>query len=192
MQVNRDKIPSLERLKELLDYNPETGIFKWKVYRSRTAKKGWAAGCLRPDGYIAIIMDRVSFYAHRLAIYYVDEYWPENDIDHINRIKNDNKRKNLREVSRSCNMRNKELQKSNKTGVAGVQGCWNRGYAATIRYNGKQQYLGCFRLKEEAVRVRYKAEQEINWTICGRTSSAEKWLSERFRNPSSKLRRRRV
>lgn len=94
------------RLKELLHYDPNTGIFTWRVNRrGRFARKGSVAGTVDFNGYIAMGVDNRRYYAHRLAWLYVFGYYPPEDTDHINEIKTDNRIVNLRCASRSENMR---------------------------------------------------------------------------------------
>lgn len=94
-----------DRLKRLLAYNPETGEFTWNENRNRSAMKGDAAGAKGSTGYIAIFINGKYYAAHNLAWFYVHGYWPI-EIDHIDRIKTNNKIENLRECTRVENMRN--------------------------------------------------------------------------------------
>jgi len=97
------------RLKELLHYDPKTGEFTWLVDRTNGRKAGDAAGSLR-EGYRTIGVDGTQYYSHRLAVLYMTGAWPDAGlhVDHINREKHDNRWENLRVVSRSKNMRNRE------------------------------------------------------------------------------------
>ena len=96
-----------KRLKEVLTYDSETGIFVWRSKKSRN--KGKVAGHLRSDGYVAITVDSKLYRAHRLAWLYVHSYFPEHDIDHMNGVRDDNRLVNLREASRACNLQNKMI-----------------------------------------------------------------------------------
>lgn len=82
-------------LKEILYYNPFTGIFIWKRYRSRFVKPGDIAGTKVKYGYIHIGIDGKIYKAHHLAWLYIHGYFPENQIRHINHIKDDNRIENL-------------------------------------------------------------------------------------------------
>jgi hypothetical protein len=127
-----------ERLLELLEYDPDTGIFKWKVNRKRLAKVGTTAGSINGSGYIHISVDGKLYLAHRLAWFYCFQEWPEKNIDHINGIRTDNRLDNLQDVSQ------------------------NR-YQAYIKVNGKTIHLGMFDTGEEAVArvVQYKEENNL-------------------------------
>lgn len=166
-----------ERLKELLHYDPESGIFTWKVSRG-TVKYNSTAGSVNSRGYILIKIDGVKYLAHRLAWLYVYGYCPENIIDHIDRDKLNNKIINLREVSRSCNVRNSNNRKDNTSGVKGVY--WSnieRRWKSSISINNETKHLGTFNTLNDAVKARYEAEQTYDWIDCDSKSSAYKYLS---------------
>jgi len=152
-----------ERLKELLHYNPETGIFIWLISKAKWLKAGDIAGCIRSDGYISIRSDGRSYYAHRLAWLYMEGRWP-SEIDHIDHDNTNNKWINLREVSHSENLRNRSMFKNNRSGVIGV--CWNdcsNKWKAQIVVDGKTIHLGLFVDKFEAICTRKSAEFKFNY-----------------------------
>jgi hypothetical protein len=99
-------------LKKYLNYDPETGVFKRKI-NSGKAKIGDVAGGINGSGYICIRINSVKYRAHRLAWLYVHGKFPDNQIDHINRVKNDNRIDNLRDVTQSVNARNRDLLSTN-------------------------------------------------------------------------------
>jgi hypothetical protein len=78
-----------ERLREVLNYNPGTGVFTWRVQTGRRAPVGAIAGCITWYGYIAIKIDCCRHLAHRLAWFYVTGAWPKDQIDHINGNRSD-------------------------------------------------------------------------------------------------------
>jgi len=154
-----------ERLKELLHYDSETGIFTSTTTRGRTASDR-VAGSLGCRGYRRIGIDGVTYLESRLAWFYMEGHWPENDIDHINRIKSDNRWKNLRHVSRRCNMRNSNTYESNTSGITGVS--WDeskRKWMAHIMVDGKSITIGRFKSKVDAARARWNAEKNITFQI---------------------------
>lgn len=143
-------------LKEILFYSPETGVFTWRVSRSRT-KEGTIAGYLIKKGYRIITIDKKRYLASRLAYLYMKGRFPREEMDHKNRVRDDNRWNNLREVSSSGNSKNRSLRIDNSSGVAGVR--WNevkKKWRVTISH----VHLGYFKNKLEAIQVRHKAEEE--------------------------------
>jgi hypothetical protein len=140
-----------QRLRLLLDYNPGTGRFTWRVNRGGTAVKGSEAGAIHNKGYRSIKVDRKNYLEHRLVWLWEYGEWPSNELDHVNRIKTDNRLSNLRDVTRSENMQNTPARSNNLSGFKGVS--WHDGagsWMAGIMANGKSTYLGCFNTPEEA------------------------------------------
>lgn len=168
-----------DRLKELLSYDPETGIFTWKVDRTGKAKKGSRAGNLnKTNGYWIICVDNKRRLAHRLAILYIDGYLPENSLDHIDRNKINNRYNNLREVSQTCNSRNCNIAKNNKSGITGVS--WHKKknkWQSQINIP-KPINIGVFDSFIDAVKARWEAEVKYNFPNCNTTSSAYNYLKE--------------
>ena len=97
-----------ERLREVLAYDPDTGVFTWKARTSPFSRVnvGDVAGNLRRDGYIEICVDGRKHQSHRLAWLYVYGEWPADQIDHINGIRTDNRIANLREANNAENHHN--------------------------------------------------------------------------------------
>lgn len=165
-----------KRLKELLSYNKKTGIFT-RLVASGPSKKGSIAGYKNDQGYTMIPIDYGQYRAHRLAWLYIYGYLPENEIDHINRNRSDNKISNLRVVSRTCNLRNSGVQKRNTSGVTGVR--WRESeskWTSFIGVNKKYVHLGIFRKKVDAVKARWEGEKEYNFPSCRTTSTAYLYL----------------
>jgi hypothetical protein len=150
-----------ERLKELLDYAPETGIFTWRVEHPR-AKKGVEAGAVDYYGYVVIRLDTVLYKAHRLAWLYVNGEWPALNIDHINRNKSDNRVDNLRLANQSVNMHNVSARSNSKSGVSGVTWRADRNkWNARIKIGYKNFNLGLFDDKAAAIAARHLAEARL-------------------------------
>jgi hypothetical protein len=108
-------------LREVLSYDPETGVFAWKI-RKKGIRHGREPGCITKFGHRLIRLDRVAYMAHRLAWLYVYGKWPSNDhIDHINGRPDDNRICNLRDVSVAQNIANRKgPNKNSKSGALGV------------------------------------------------------------------------
>jgi len=139
-----------ECLKELLHYDPDTGIFTWKVSKG-ASRAGAVAGFLN-KGYSRIRIDGNYYSSHRLAWLYVNNIWPDDQIDHINGIKLDNRICNLRMATNAENQQNYHLPKANnKSGFLGVSlHKPSKKFMATIRINGIKKNLGYFSSAEEA------------------------------------------
>jgi hypothetical protein len=150
-----------KRLKELLHYAPETGVFTWKVSHPR-APLGAVAGAVDHYGYIVVRLDTVLYKAHRLAWLYVHGEWPSKGLDHINRDKSDNRMCNLRIADQSVNMHNVATRVNSKSGVAGVT--WRadrKKWNARIKVGYKNFNLGLFDDMPSAVAARQAAERRL-------------------------------
>jgi HNH endonuclease len=134
-----------ERLKQLISYDPATGIFVNLVNRGKTAKIGGIPGCLSPQGYWQITIDGQTYTAHQLAIFYMTKRWAE-EVDHRDRDRLNNKYENLRFSNRILNAANAGAHFDSKSRVRGVH--WNRyakKWQASIWVNGIGKiYLGLF------------------------------------------------
>jgi hypothetical protein len=146
-----------ERLKEVLDYDPGTGVFRWRATGSgRKAKVGSE---LNGRGYLQVRVAGKRYYAHRLAWLYVYGAWPREYIDHINRDTADNRIANLREATPAENQQNRDTNKNNTSGYLGVS--WRKDcsrWAAKIMVDGKHHRLGLFKDLADAVAARKAAE----------------------------------
>lgn len=154
-----------DRLQQLLDYNPETGVFVWKVANGRRIHVGDVAGSPNPKGYLVIGVDCRIYRAHRLAWFYVYGKWPEHYIDHINGQVNDNRIVNLRDVSHTVNGENqKDAPAHNKScGVLGVSREKNhRRWRAVIQTGKKQVHIGYFDTVEEAHNAYVLAKRNLH------------------------------
>ncbi|AIX48826.1 hypothetical protein PSNIH1_00390 [Pantoea sp. PSNIH1] len=156
-------------LNECLIYCPETGVFTWKqrpeghfnnlrslnAWNARNSNK--QAGAITKLGYIAISINNKLFFAHRLAWFMHYGFWPQHQIDHINRNKQDNSIDNLRDVSASQNLFNRGSMSNNTSGINGV------GYCKTTKkwcsYFGRKR-IGRFGTMEEAIQSRAEFESK--------------------------------
>ena len=143
------------RLKEFLHYDPETGIFTWKVSRTKRAGRtqiGDIAGDIDKLGYGRVGIESKRYKTHRLAWFYMTGEWPIYDIDHINGNTTDNSFNNLRDICKSANMQNqRKARKDNSTGYLGVEyNKTNKKFIASISIKGRKTHLGCFATAELA------------------------------------------
>jgi hypothetical protein len=140
-----------ERLRELLHYDPSTGIFTWRVRRCGRALVGATAGSLNADGYVHIRVDGGRYKAHRLAVLYMTGEWPVRDVDHENLCRSDNRWNNLRRATRSQNCANSRRPRNNTSGFKGVS--WHgagKAWVARVMVKGESRYLGLFDTPEAA------------------------------------------
>jgi hypothetical protein len=150
-----------ERLREVVTYDPETGLFRWRVNRAPRAKAGDVAGAvLGHNGRVRIKIDGHLHLAHRLAWLYVRGRWPRDELDHIDRNPLNNAIGNLREASRSQNARNRSRRRDNGTGITGVS--FNprnptKPYLLRFQHNGKR-IAHSFASLEEAAAERKRLE----------------------------------
>lgn len=145
------KMITQDELKEMLHYDPLTGLFTWLVAMGPRARPGGRAGGLNGDDYIQIIIRKVRYKAHRLAWLYAYGSFPPDYTDHINGIKTDNRLCNLRPATTSQNNRNVGVRSSNSSGFKGVS--WHKRHEkwqSRCRANGKQNNLGRFATAEAA------------------------------------------
>ncbi len=155
------------RLREVLNYDPEAGIFVW--LRNQDRWVGKRAGCLNTIGYRVISVDCRKYYAGRLAWLYVNGEWPPNTIDHIDRNRANDKIDNLRPATQSQNMANTGASPNNTSGVKGVGMCnATKRWRAQIHIGGKCINLGRYIEKSEAAKVRQLAEVKYFGEFAGR------------------------
>lgn len=139
------------RVNELLSYDPLTGVLTWKIVRSRWHVPGSVAGHLANCGYFTIMVDGKAYYAHRLAWLLHTGKWPKHEIDHINRVRSDNRIENLREATKSQNKINSDIWRNNKSGYKNVHfHKATKKWAAEVKRNGKTQHIGLFVTPEAA------------------------------------------
>ena len=162
-----DNILTQERLKELLSYDPETGVFVRVKALKGHAQLGRIAGSVNTiTGYLFITIDLKKYGAQRLAWLYMTGKFPPVDIDHIDRNPLNNTFVNLRAVTKSENQHNREKSRNNTSGHKGVCYDKSRGkWLANIGFNGSVKNLGRFPTPEEASAA-YLAAQKIYHPTC--------------------------
>ncbi|WP_298702471.1 HNH endonuclease [uncultured Brevundimonas sp.] len=135
----------VERLREMLEYDPETGELFW---RRRPA------GTINSEGYSQVSIDGKTILSHRVIFAMMTGAFPSEEIDHKDRDRANNKWDNLKPASRSQNMMNTGLLPSNTTGFRGVS--WHKktgAWHAKITVQGVKHHLGYFDTVEEAARA---------------------------------------
>lgn len=171
--------PTAEVVRQLLEYDMETGRLHW-LHRSEVFFTGSHDACERKcrmwngrfagkeafvqinrDGYRYGILLNRSYSAHQIAWLIYSGEWstPEMQIDHINGDKTDNRRVNLRLLPREVNLSARVRRSYKNGGGRGI--CFNKGnnkWQVSVPVGqGKSRYIGCFSSKEDAVRARDKA-----------------------------------
>lgn len=141
--AERDMLTA-EYVRQILHYDPETGIFT-RRYKSQKTPAGGILGTPREDGYLIFRIGKFVYRTHRVAWLYMTGVWPKNTIDHVNLNRSDNRWCNLREATWSQNNANRGSDIRNKTGIKGV-GLSRSGkkFIANIRRRGTNKYLGTF------------------------------------------------
>lgn len=160
------RIPSVNELREKLDYNHETGAFTWKKLRN-SKRIGETAKCLDVAGYIQISFGTGCVHkGHRIAWAMHYGEWPKGPIDHINGVRNDNRIVNLREVDHQTNCQNVRIGSmvNNSTGILGVHLGQSKTnpFRAKIMFNGKQIHLGGYPTAELAHAAYVEAKRKIH------------------------------
>ena len=153
-----------ERLREVLNYDPETGVFTWAKSRPH-CRVGSVAGCLCKNiGYVKLRVDGHLWLAHRLAFLYMTGDWPSHEVDHINGARSDNRWANLRDVVSRVNKENMRSAYSNsQSGVIGVT--WFRPaklWRAAIQVDKKPHHLGYRKTAEEAAQLYLEAKRKLH------------------------------
>lgn len=166
--LSKDQITH-EMVRDLLDYDPETGIFTWK-YRP-FARRGWnakyagtQAGALMPIGYVCVSIFKYRAYAHRLAVFWMTGEWPPHEVDHINATRDDNRWANLRLATHEQNLQHRA--RHNRNSSTGIKGVFPAAYApgkwkAAIIFRGYNIHLGTFTKIEEAEAAYQKAAKDL-------------------------------
>lgn len=172
-------LPSLERLRELFDYDPETGELRWRVQSGEGRSVfgfnnkcgGKIAGTVGVKGYLIIGIrysgaSAATYYlAHRIIWKLMTGDDPADQVDHEDTNKLNNRWRNLRPAENGPNIQNSRLRKDNTSGAKGVQlrvrGNYRR-WRAIITANKKSTILGDFKTFEEAVAARAQAAERLH------------------------------
>ena len=163
-------LPSPEDIRQLMSYDPETGKLFWKergaewftANRRHTAdiqagswnKKYAGKEAFTPinsAGYHTGTVLGKMLMAHRIAWAIVHGRWPEHFLDHINRVRTDNRLANLREATNAENLRNRSVARNNESGTKGVRmDKRSKRWQARIKIGGTSISLGAFASRDEA------------------------------------------
>ncbi len=111
-----------QELKKVLRYDPDSGLFFWLDTAKNRPEITLPAGYIS-RGYIRIRVGAYVYRAHRLAWLYVYGEWPQNEMDHINHNRADNRIANLRAVTKMENAQNRKLNPRSSSGINGISMC---------------------------------------------------------------------
>jgi AP2 domain len=157
----KPRVITRERVLELLNYDPETGIFTWKVNRGKV-RAGTRAGCIKQYArgrYETVCLDYQQYLTHRLAFLIEHGYLPPM-VDHASRETTDNRKIELRAATASLNAANSKLRDNNSSGHKGV--CWDKSrnkWQARITVNYRFIFLGRYARREDAAAAYAAAAQ---------------------------------
>lgn len=153
--------PDINVITEHLSYDPDTGIFIRLKSKTRPDSVGKTAGYISKEGYVVISIGNMSYKAHRLAWLITYGEWPDEDIDHSDRNKSNNRITNLRKATRSMNCANVGIRSHNTSGYRGVSfnAQWGRWFAQII-VGGEKKFLGYFESPEKASEAYTSAARE--------------------------------
>lgn len=153
-----------ERLKQVLSYDPDTGVFVWLSKPNRRVVVGSVAGALVGRfGYRGISVDGRRYYTHRLAVLYMTGAWPTETVDHKNGVPGDDRWCNLREASRSQNSANRKAQSHSRAGLKGA--IWHKQsqkWVSALVHKGRSKFLGKYDTPEAAHAAYMKAARELH------------------------------
>lgn len=158
-------MPSAEVLRAKFEYEPETGALRWKTVSPffRKAKAGDLAGSISPQGYQKVRVGGYYYLSHRIIWKMVTGQEPEDQIDHMDNDRLNNRWDNLRPASNSQNVQNARLRSDNKSGIKGV--CWepsHKAWKVYISVEGKQRVLGRFKSIDAAKQIRLAAAEKLH------------------------------
>lgn len=153
--------PDLDALRERLDYDPASGLFRWKKRLGGPVKVGTVAGSLNSEGYRFIAINYVDYRAAYLAWFWMTGNWPSQIIDHRNGIRSDDRFENLRLATKPQNGQNMKIRRDNSSGFKGVSRA-RKGWQAYLTHNRHRLWLGVFESPQMAGAIRNWAAEMLH------------------------------
>lgn len=170
------QFPPIEYLRKRLRYEPETGKLFWRVAGREefVSQRSWTVwnkrysgkevGRVSARGYLVVVLRGKSLASHRVAWAIHTGAWPQNQIDHINGLRTDNRFENMRDVTHAENSRNMRMLDRNSSGRVGVfWAAQSKRWNAQIGHNGRRIHLGSFKEFTDAVAAREAGEVEYGY-----------------------------
>lgn len=159
-------IVTAEELRQVIHYDPDTGLFTWIKCPRSSILPGSPAASLGKAGYMNLQVNKRLYKAHRLAWLYMTGEWPKDTVDHINRVKSDNRWENLREATALQQIANRVCLRNSKAGLKGVSYAKDKygakKYRAIYYRGGRRQHLGYFLTAQEAHEAYCKRAAEMD------------------------------
>lgn len=172
-----------EIVRELLDYDPETGRAFWKErkphhmqnisgkYTNDTLAQRWNSNYAGKEitnkscyGYIIATINGKKYQLSRLVFLYMTGAWPKGFADHKNRNRTDNRWKNLRDLTPAQSAKNRGKPITNTSGHIGVRQQRNfPNWNASIKTGDVYINIGTFKTFEEAVEARIAKQIELGF-----------------------------
>jgi hypothetical protein len=157
---------TIDRLREVLAYNPETGELTWRKRTGPMCNLGGIAGCVKKDGYRKITVDGAICNASQLAWFHYHGTPAPGLLDHKNGIRSDNRIANLRPATYSQNSQNIAVRANNSSGLKGASKFYNPNnrakFRSSITVNKKRIFLGLFMTAEAAHEAYCRAARELH------------------------------
>jgi hypothetical protein len=154
---------TIERLRSVIDYDPRTGVLRWKVRQSIRVQAGDVIESAAANGHLRVSIDYRRYLAHRVAWFHHFGEWPKGRLDHRNGNAADNRIDNLRVATPSQNGFNRGAQGNNLSGLKGVSYDARRGYYfSRICIDGRQTWLGRFDTARKAHNAYRKAAKKLH------------------------------
>lgn len=150
-------------VRSILHYDPETGVFTWRRRADRSARwntryAGTPAGTVSGSTRYRFIEIRRPYPAHRLAWLYMTGRWPEEQIDHVNRDRSDNRFANLTCASNAENARNRGAQSNNRSsGHRNISRHFDGRWRVRVRADGRDHHVGCYHSLADAIAAQRRA-----------------------------------
>lgn len=159
-------LPAQEYLRQVFDYDSETGVLRWKMRADKNAQ--WngqfackAAGNLCPtSGYVRVRLDGKLYVAHRIIFKWMTGEEPNEFLDHINGNRVDNRWTNIRRATLVENNRNCRTKRKGLKGAFPIQD--GKYWYSQIGIDKKYLYLGCYYSELDAHKAYVRAAEEYH------------------------------
>jgi hypothetical protein len=167
--MRRKPLPSRDRILEVLEYDPVSGIFRWRVSVGRVCAGSVAGGKGDPKGYLGVRIDGIGYSLHRLAWKIMTGEEPPEEVDHRDLCTRNNAWSNLRAADVRESRRHTGMRKNNTSGYKGVHRYRDR-WGSKIVVEGREIRLGSYDTPEEASEAYQAAASRYFGEFAGRAT----------------------